>query len=79
MNSAELIAAARRVWCEREYLREIDIDGEQVSVPALASCPPEVVAALLDVLTEALQHANPFDYRTGTGLRALDAIEEALK
>ena len=43
----DLITRARDQWCCLEYVRET-VHGEQVT--GYYSCPPEVVAALLDVL-----------------------------
>ena len=48
----DLITRAREQWCQLEYVRET-VHGEQVT--GYYSCPPEVVAALLDVLDEVFR------------------------
>jgi hypothetical protein len=67
MSEDELIAAARREWCETPPY------ASQES--ALADCPPAVVAALLDLLEQTLA-PNPMWNRIG---KALAAIREALR
>ena len=47
----DLITRARDQWCCLEYVRET-VHGEQVT--GYYSCPPEVVAALLDVMGEVM-------------------------
>lgn len=72
----DLITRARDQWCCLEYVRET-VHGEQVT--GYYSCPPEVVAALLDVL----ERQNELDVRMSRGgreaLRALAAIAKALE
>lgn len=71
----DLIARAREQWCQLEYVRET-VHGEQVT--GYYSCPPEVVAALLDVL----EKLNELDVRISHGgreaLQAEAAIAKAL-
>lgn len=47
----DLIARAREQWCCLEYVRET-VHGEQVT--GYYSCPPEIVAALLDTMAVAI-------------------------
>jgi hypothetical protein len=46
----ELIQKARKEWCELQSLGEEYVGGFPESI-----CPPEVVAALLDVLDEVMR------------------------
>jgi hypothetical protein len=72
-----LITRAREQWCQREHVRET-VHGEQVT--GYYSCPPEVVAALLDVLAWAKTHAcAPYANRDCACCTALGRLDDALE
>ena len=73
----DLITRAREQWCQLEYVRET-VHGEQVT--GYYSCPPEVVAALLDVLAWAKTHAcAPYANRDCACCTALGRLDDALE
>ena len=72
----DLITRARDQWCCLEYVRET-VHGEQVT--GYYSCPPEVVAALLDVLENLVQRDARMSQTGEQALRALGVIAEALE
>ena len=73
---SDLITRARDQWCCLEYVRET-VHGEPVT--GYYSCPPEVVAALLDVLENLVQRDVRMSQTGGQAIRALAAIEKALE
>lgn len=73
----DIITRAREQWCQLEYVREL-AHGEQVT--GYYSCPPEVVAALLDVLAWAKTHAcAPYANRDCACCTALGRLDDALE
>jgi hypothetical protein len=76
----DLIARARKEWCERHFAmtrfsgeRHIEAD------PPLFTCPPDVVAALLEVLAWAkTEDCAPYANRACVCCTALGKIENAI-
>lgn len=72
----DLITRAREQWCQLEYVRET-VHGEQVT--GYYSCPPEVVAALLDVLENLVPRDVRMSQTGEQAVCALAAIAKALE
>ena len=68
----DLITRARKEWCEPAGQHPTFGD-------AFNRCPPEVVAALLDVLRTAQQGLDPYSIRVRHGQTAEAAIAKGLK
>lgn len=77
MTDADLLTRARRQWLEVHKSPEDAPDGEawHYTLP----CPPEVIAALLDVLENLVQRDARMSQTGEQALRALGAIAEALE
>ena len=73
----DLINRARKEWCETHVAKDGAPDGHAWQY--MQPCPPEVVAALLDVLNTARQGVDPYDRRSHVGQAAEAAITRALK
>ena len=73
----DLITRARKEWLEVHKSPEDAPDGEawHYTLP----CPPEVVAALLDVLENLVQRDVRMSQTGEQALRALGVIAEALE
>ena len=72
-----LITRARKEWCDERIGRTIP-HGSPCPIPP-ERCPPEVVAALLDVLRTAQQGLDPYSIRVRHGQAAEAAIARALE
>lgn len=71
----DLITRARKEWCERREEETGNVTWFLEPRP----CPPEVVAALLDVLRTAQQGLDPYSIRVRHGQAAEAAIAKALE
>lgn len=74
---SDLITRAREQWCEPRV--EDALDCTLVFHRPPERCPPEVVAALLDVLRTAQQGLDPYSIRVRHGQAAEAAIARALE
>ena len=73
-----LITRARKEWCEPRF--GPGFPSSIVLADAYyKSCPPEVVAALLDVLQTTRQGLDPYSARVRHGQTAEAAIAKGLK
>lgn len=70
----DLIQRAREEWCELQSLGEEYAGGFPESI-----CPPEVVAALLDVVDNLIVRDVRLSQGGDEALRAIAAIERALE
>ena len=70
----DLIQKARKEWCELQSLGEDYGYGCPESI-----CPPEVVAALLDVVDNLIVRDVRLSQGGDEALRAIAAIERALE
>lgn len=71
------ITRARKEWVDERTGRTIP-HGYPCAIPP-ERCPPEVVAALLDVLMDAYQGVDPFDGKATSGHSAVAIITRALE
>ena len=74
---SDLITRARKEWCETHVAKDSAPDGHAWQY--MQPCPPEVVAALLDVLRTAQQGLDPYSIRVRHGQAAEAAITRALE
>ena len=75
---SDLITRARKEWCETHVAKDGAPDGHAWQY--MQPCPPEVVAALLDVLAWAKTHAcAPYANRDCACCTALGRLDDALE
>jgi len=74
---SDLIQKARKEWCEQSFFMT-RFSGEKYidTNSALRPCPPEVVAALLDVLSNYREALDADDMRVCCGVRCYKPHEE---
>lgn len=74
----DLITRARKEWCETHVAKDGAPDGHAWQY--MQPCPPEVVAALLDVLAWAKTHdCAPYANRDCACCTALGRLDYALE
>lgn len=75
----DLITRARKEWVEAQATVFPVVDAVVYTQEMHCPCPPDVIAALLDVLDTARQGIDPYEYRSHVGQAAEAAIAKALE